>query len=102
MYEDKCNKSENKFEERKHISVYGKVDTKHFLLILLWTVINSLVQSFIIRAKLKWNPSNYKHTLNCRIGPFHTNFRVRDIIIVEDPTVTVKCWTAIQEMFLLL
>jgi len=35
MYEDKCNKSENKFEERKYIPVYGKVDTKHFLLILL-------------------------------------------------------------------
>jgi hypothetical protein len=28
--------------------------------------------------------------------PFHTHFRVRVILIVEDPTATVKCRTSIK------
>jgi hypothetical protein len=33
-------------------------------------------------------------------GPFHTHFMVRVILIVIDPTVTVKCRTAIKALFL--
>ena len=33
-------------------------------------------------------------------GPFHTHFKVQAVLIIEDPTVTVKCRTAIKVMFL--
>jgi hypothetical protein len=35
-------------------------------------------------------------------GPFHTHFRVWVMLITEDPTVTVKCNTAIKVSFLYL
>ena len=33
-------------------------------------------------------------------GPFHSHFGIQVMLIVEDPTVTVKCRTAIQVLFL--
>ena len=36
--------------------------------------------------------------LNWRL--FHTHFSIRVILTVEDPTVTVKCRTAIKVLFL--
>jgi hypothetical protein len=33
-------------------------------------------------------------------GPFHTHFKVLVILLIEDPTVTVKCRTAIKALFL--
>ena len=35
-------------------------------------------------------------------GPLHTHFRVIVMLIVEDPTVTVNCRTAINALFLYL
>jgi hypothetical protein len=40
--------------------------------------------------------------LNCRHGSFQTHFMVWVLINVEDPTVTVKCRTAIKALFLYL
>jgi hypothetical protein len=56
---------------------------------------------------LRWQPQCIAKTLwaplNCK-GPFHTYIRgilgVRVMLFVEDPIVTVKCRTAIKELFL--
>jgi len=36
----------------------------------------------------------------CRLGSFQTPFRVWVMVSIEDPTVTVKCTTAIKQLFI--
>ena len=46
--------------------------------------------------------NNCLNELLIRKAPLHTHFRIRVLVIVEDPTVTVRCRTAIKVLFLYL